>query len=90
MGSWEDKLDQLSPQKRALYELMLKEKRQQATPAAGDSARRRSGPALFCSATSVVPSINWNPGSSVYNLPRVFRLEGPLEAGRPWSGAWRR
>ncbi|HEU0054184.1 MAG TPA: condensation domain-containing protein, partial [Longimicrobium sp.] len=76
------RLDQLSPERRALLQKLLQQ--QQAAPAPEPGAirpREGRGPAPLSFAQERLWFIDrLEPGSAVYNLPAAWRLEGALDA----------
>ena len=79
MSSLTPDLNSLSPQKRALYEKLLKEKRQAAAPATQLTRRQTTGPVpLSFAQQRLLFLYDLNPTSAVYNVPIALRLSGPL------------
>ncbi len=81
-ASLEERLRTLSPAKRALLERALAERERAAQPAAA-AIPRRPDPAR--APASFAQELLWyldlaNPELTAYNVPRVFRVEGEIDA----------
>jgi amino acid adenylation domain-containing protein len=74
------RLTSLSPEKRALLQRKLLEKRAAEAGARAVRPRQRGGPCPLSFSQELMWLLDQlNPGVSAYNVPRVFRVEGDLD-----------
>ncbi len=81
MTSLQDMLEQLSPEQRELFKMLLQEKREQPRPAQQGIARRDDQAALPLSfgQQRLWFIHQWEPESPAYNLPQAVHLRGRLD-----------
>lgn len=85
MGDLAKQLQHLSPEKRELFELLLKEKREQKQRAAAMPIVRRTADSgelpLSFGQQRLWFLDQWEPGNPAYNLLQAIRLKGHLHIG---------
>ncbi|HEU4321576.1 MAG TPA: amino acid adenylation domain-containing protein [Roseiflexaceae bacterium] len=81
MTSLQDMLEQLSPEQRELFKMLLQEKREQPRPAQHGIARRDDQAAfpLSFGQQRLWFIHQWEPESPAYNLPQAVHLRGRLD-----------
>ena len=81
MADLAERITSLSPEQRALFELLRKEKRQPATN--GIPRRTNAGPCpLSFGQQRIWFMEEWQPGTAAYNVVLPLRLRGPLDVPR--------
>jgi amino acid adenylation domain-containing protein len=81
MTDFAERLEMLSPERRALLETLLKEKREAASPRPAIPRREAAGAAPLSYAQERMWFLDLlQPGGAVYNMYQAVELSGPLSA----------